>query len=146
MGGVLITMKTVEHNWESALPRERGLREGFETLGDAELVAVLLGTGEKGRSVAHVAVDLLEQAGGLAGLARLGPHALAEQRGVGAAKAARVAAALELGKRALVSGVAGTRLLLTSSEEVARWARCRLGSLDHEQIWALSLDGRNGLR
>src|SRR3954469_9351194 len=115
MGGVLITMKTVEHNWESALPRERGLRQGFETLGDAELVAVLLGTGEKGRPVAHVAMDLLEQAGGVAGLARLGPHALAERRGVGMAKAARVAAALELGKRALLSSSSGTRLVLGSS-------------------------------
>src|SRR3954453_21506738 len=117
MGGVLITMKTVEHNWESALPRERGLREGFETLGDAELVAVLLGTGEKGRSVAHVAVDLLEQEGGLAGLARLGPHALAEQRGVGAAKAARVAAALDLSVGGLLSSMSDAWLLPRVSAE-----------------------------
>src|SRR3954466_8668032 len=102
MGGAM-TMKTVGETWESALPRERGLAEGFETLGDAELVAVLLGTGEKGRPGGHVAMDLLEQAGGVAGLARLGPHALAERRGVGMAKGARVAAALELGKRALLS-------------------------------------------
>src|SRR4051812_25602256 len=141
MGGPM-TMKTVGESWESARPRERGLTEGFETLADAELVSVLLGTGEKGRPVAQVAMDLLEQAGGVAGLALLGPHALAELRGVGVAKAARVAAALELGKRALLASVDGTRLVLSSSAEVARWARVRLASLDHEQIWALSLDGR----
>src|SRR3954470_21037736 len=125
MGGRM-TMKTVGESWESARPRERGLAEGFETLADAELVAVLLGTGEKGRPVAHVAMDLLEQAGGVAGLGRLGPHALPERRGVGMAKGARGAAWLELGKRALLSGSGATRLVLSSSEEVARWARVRL--------------------
>src|SRR4051812_50171873 len=108
MGGPLMTMKTVEHTWESALPRERGLREGFETLGDAELVAVLLGTGEKGRPVAHVAVDLLEQAGGLAGRARPGPDALTEPRGGGAAKAPRGGAALRASQRAVPSGGGGS--------------------------------------
>jgi DNA repair protein RadC len=134
-----------EDTWDAFLPRERGLTEGFDTLADADLVAVLLGTGEKGRPVAHVALELLEQAGGVAGLSRLGPPALAAMRGIGPAKAARIAAGLELGRRAVQRG-GGAKVMLAAADDVARWAAPRLTSLDHEQIWALSLDGRNGLR
>jgi DNA repair protein RadC len=141
----MTAIKADEDGGELSLPRERGLAEGFDTLGDADLVAVLLGTGEKGRPVAHVAFELLQQVGGLSGLCRLGARALAEQRGVGLAKAARIAAGIELGKRAVVQST-GAKLVLSSSEEVARWAKVRLSSLDHEQIWVLALDGRNGLR
>ena len=128
------------------LPRERGLSEGFDTLADFELLAVLLGTGEKGRPVQRLAADLLEQWGGLLGLSRSGPHAFAEMQGVGLAKAARIAAGLELGRRVLMRSSNVPRLNLASSDEVARWARVRLCNLDHEQLWILALDGRNGLR
>jgi DNA repair protein RadC len=128
------------------LPRERGISDGFDTLADSELVAVLLGTGEKGRPVLRVAADLLEQSAGIVGLARMGPHALAEVAGVGLAKAARIGAGFELGRRALMRAVASARPNLSSSADVARWARLRLSALDHEQVWVLALDGRNGLR
>jgi DNA repair protein RadC len=128
------------------MPRERGIAEGFDTLGDAELVAVLLGTGEKGRPALRVASDLLEQSAGIVGLARMGPHALAEVPGVGLVKAARIGAGFELGRRALMRAVGASRPNFASSSEVARWARLRLSTLDHEQVWVLALDGRNGLR
>jgi DNA repair protein RadC len=128
------------------LPRERGLIEGFDSLADFELLAVILGTGEKGRPAQRIAAELLEQWGGLVGLSRSGPHALAETQGVGLAKAARIAAGFELGRRVLVRSNATPRLNLASSAEVARWARVRLASLDHEQLWMLALDGQNGLR
>ena len=128
------------------MPRERGISDGFDTLADAELVAVLLGTGEKGRPALRVASDLLEQSAGILGLARMGPHALAQVAGVGLAKAARIGAGFELGRRALLRAVGGSRANLGSSAEVARWARLRLSALDHEQVWVLALDGRNGLR
>ncbi|MET0591763.1 MAG: DNA repair protein RadC [Polyangiaceae bacterium] len=128
------------------LPRERGLAEGFDSLADFELLSVLLGTGEKGRPVQRVASDLLEHWGGLVGLSHSGPRALAEMHGVGLAKAARIAAGFELGRRVLVRASAVPRLNLASSEQVARWGRVRLASLEHEQLWMLALDGRNGLR
>jgi DNA repair protein RadC len=130
----------------TALPRERGLSDGFDTLADFELLAVLLGTGEKGRPVQRVSAELLEQWGGLVGLSRSGPHALAETPGVGLAKAARIAAGFELGRRVLMRSNGAPRQNLASSAEVARWGRVRLSSLDHEQLWMLALDGRNGLR
>jgi len=128
------------------LPRERGIADGWGSLADAELVAVLLGTGEKGRPALRVAADLLEQSAGVVGLARMGAHAIAEMPGVGLAKAARIGAGLELGRRVLLRSSAAPRQNLASSAEVARWARLRLSQLDHEQVWVLALDGRNGLR
>jgi DNA repair protein RadC len=127
-------------------PRERGIAEGWDSLSDSEIVAVLLGTGEKGRPVLRVAADLLEQSGGLVGLSRLGAHALAQMHGVGLVKAARIAAGFELGRRLLLRTSGMPRLNLASSAEVARWGRIRLSGLDHEQVWVLALDGRNGLR
>jgi DNA repair protein RadC len=144
--GAMTTEVTTARVSSPMLPRERGLAEGFDSLADFELVAVLLGTGEKGRPVQRVAAELLEQWGGLVGLARSGAHALAETQGVGLAKAARIAAGFELGRRALQRSNAAPRLNLASSAEVARFARLRLASLDHEQLWLLALDGRNGLR
>lgn len=130
---------------EALRPRERAIVEGVESLGDVELVALVLGTGTARRAVEPFAADLLDLCGGLEGLARTGLCALAEYPGMGPAKATRIGAALELGRRALLRSVAWPRTSLASSKEVARWAM-PLAGLEHEQVWALALDGRNGLR
>jgi len=126
-------------------PRERALDEGIAVLGDAELMAVVLGTGFTGRPVAEVATGLLEAHGGLEGLARLGAQALAGHPGLGKAKGLRVAAALELGRR-VGQRAARPRDALHSSDTVAAWFAARIGALDHEEMWVISLDGRNGAR
>jgi DNA repair protein RadC len=126
-------------------PRERALDDGVSALGDAELLAVLLGTGTQGRPVGLVAAGLLERAGTLEALARCGPRVLAEHPGVGLAKAVRLAAGFELGQR-VSARVARPRETLRSSAEVAAWFTPRLGALVHEEMWVISLDGRNGLR
>ncbi len=142
-----MTVAPLDHSGQiHSFPRERGLTEGFETLSDADLVAVLLGTGERGRTVNQLAVDVLERAGGLVGIAKTGAHLLASQRGVGAAKAARIGAAIELGLRVTSQRTTAVRVVIGSSQQVAAWARPRLQQLDHEQVWMLALDGRNGLR
>lgn len=126
--------------------RERALQLGVQDLGDAELLALLLGTGSSGHSVELLAQALLEASGGLEGIARLGPHAFAEQHGVGPVKAARLAAAMELGRRVLIRALAERRQVLDSFEAVVDWARPRLAALDHEEVWLLCLDGRSGLK
>ncbi|MDF3069209.1 MAG: repair protein [Polyangiaceae bacterium] len=126
--------------------RERALQSGVQDLGDAELVSLLLGTGPTGSSVEHVALALLESSGGIEGFARLGPHAFAVQPGVGPVKAARLAAALELGRRVVIRTLAERRPLIDSFEAAADWARPRLAALDHEEVWLLCLDGRSGLK
>jgi DNA repair protein RadC len=126
--------------------RERVLVRGAETLGDADLVAVLLGTGAKRRSARELAAALVSEAGGLDGVRRLGATAIASRHGIGPAKAARIAAGIELGQRALLGRISEGEVELGSFESVARWARARLAALDHEEVWLLSLDARAHLR
>lgn len=126
--------------------RERALESGVHELGDAELLALLIGTGSAGRSAERVALALLEASGGLEGVGRLGPHSFAAELGVGPAKAARLAAALELGRRVVIRSLAERRQLIDSFEAAADWGRPRLGALEHEEVWLLCLDGRSGLK
>ena len=127
-------------------PRERAVDVGLGAMGDGELLAMLLGTGASGEPVGVLAAALLEEHGGVRGLARVGIGALAARRGLGAAKGARLAAALELGRRAAEEEVAGADLVVADGAAVSAWARPRLASLDHEELWLLALDGRNRLR
>ncbi len=126
--------------------RERALLSGVQEMGDTELLALLLGTGGAGYSAEQLALSVLEAAGGIQGIARLGPHAFVSQRGVGPAKAMRLAAALELGRRSLVRSLGESRPLIDCFEAVVAWARPRLAALDHEEVWLLCLDGRSGLK
>jgi DNA repair protein RadC len=137
------------HVAEHAVPsldlRERALREGPEILGDSELVALLLGTGAQGQPAPLVAAKLLAAVGCLSGLARVGPSILAAHRGLGPAKAVRLAAAIELGRRVRL-GQTTTPSRMVGFEDVVEWAVPRLACLEHEELWLLSLDGRGGLK
>lgn len=126
-------------------PRERALEDGVKALGDVDLLAILLGTGFADRPVGIVAAMLLDHAGGLDRLARLGPAAIADQPGLGPAKALRIAAAMEIGRRASRER-RDAAIELTTSASVAELMRAKLGPLVHEEMWVLSLDGRNHLR
>ncbi len=127
-------------------PRERAALIGVESLGDAELVAILLGTGYPGVPVGVLAARLIEERGGLAGLARAGMGELIDQEGLGVAKGARLAAAVELGRRVTFAASLEASTRLPDRGAVEAWARPRLATLDHEELWALALDGRHGLR
>lgn len=126
--------------------RERALLAGVDTLHDAELLALVLGTGTAGEPAATVAGSLLSWTGGLAGVLRLGAHRLAERHGIGQAKAARLMAAFELGRRVTLSQLGEKRPLCGSFEQVTQWAQPRLGCLEHEEVWVLCLDSRNGVK
>jgi DNA repair protein RadC len=130
----------------SAGPRERAVSRGVESLGDAELVAVVLGTGYRGVPVGVLAAMLVEEHGGLAGLARTGMGELIHRAGVGMAKGSRLAAAVELGRRIAFAASLDPSTTLPDREAVATWARPRLATIDHEELWLLALDGRHGLR
>jgi len=127
-------------------PRERARQLGIEALGDADLVALLLGTGTVRAPVQAVAGELVATSGGILGLARAGMGELADQRGLGLAKASRIAAAIELGKRCAHAAVNMQADRLHDSASVAAWARPRLAALEHEELWILAVDGRNNLR
>ncbi|HEX5761250.1 MAG TPA: DNA repair protein RadC [Thermoanaerobaculia bacterium] len=128
---------------ETERPRERLLEQGSQALSDAELLAVLLRSGRPGCSAIQLARELLRDAGGLGGLPSFHPRAL-RRLGLGAAKAASVLAALELGRRVLRSQIP-ERDPLTRPNEVASYLAFRYRTLDQEVVGALFLDSRNRL-
>src|SRR5215510_11042007 len=82
-------------------PRERLWHRGVHRIGDEELLSLLVGSGVRARPALAVASELVKASGGVVALSRASPRELAQVRGVGAARAARIAAAFELGRRAL---------------------------------------------
>jgi DNA repair protein RadC len=124
-------------------PRERLLQHGGSSLSDSELLAVLLRTGRVGVSALQMAMDVLRENGGLAGLLTATPHSL-RRSGLGAAKAAALLAAVEVGRR-----LAREQLLdhepLTRPVDVARYLAIRYQTCDQEVMGALFLDARNRL-
>ena len=126
-------------------PRERAIKDGIAAVSDADLLAMVLGSGFVGRPVSLVAAMLLEEVGGLAGLVRRGPSLLATHAGLGNAKALRIAAAIELGRRA-VEQAAQPRASLCTSVEVAAFLAPRVLGIDHEEMWVVALDGKNRFR
>lgn len=126
-------------------PRERLLAKGAAALSDAELLAIFLRVGIRGKSAVDLARDLLAQFNGeLAELAAASTASLAKLPGIGPAKAAQLSAALELARRSLINPLK-ERDALTSPQAVRDWLRLSLGGLQHEVFVALWLDAQNRL-
>lgn len=123
-------------------PRERLRAVGTEGLSDAELLAVLLGTGARNEPVVVLASRVLHEVGGIAGLARTGPGLLEQVVGVGPTKASRIVAAVELGRRVLARPLPrGARV--GSSRDVDAALRPRLADAEVERFIAIALDAKN---
>ena len=122
-------------------PRERLMLKGEQALSDAELLAIVLGTGTHNDPVGVVAQRLLDRVGGLVGLQRAGLAAISASPGIGATKACRLRAALELGTRAN-SRPFDKRAPIRCSNDVAAALRPRLRDEGREHFFALALDVR----
>ena len=124
-------------------PRERLERLGPATLTDHELLAVIVGSGSGRRSALDVADALVGRFDGALGrIARATPAALRSVHGVGRVSAARVTAALELGRRAASDGgVEGDRI--RGPEDVYRRMGPGLRDLSHEEFHALLLTAQH---
>jgi len=111
-------------------PREKLARVGAEALGDNELVALLIGAGTRSRSALLVAQDVIAASDGVPGLARLGLDELCGIRGVGASRASRLLAAIEIGRRALYADPRQRPQMLTTEDLAAylmpRYSGCRV--------------------
>lgn len=124
------------------LPRERFITHGGDRMTTAELLALILGTGTRGRSATAVAQQLLYSVGGIAKLARAEPRELVAIPGIGAARAARVAAAFHLSRRAMEASLAEARVLQSPADLFDR-LRIRMSGLDQEIFLVIALDARN---
>jgi len=125
-------------------PRERLEREGPAALADAELVALVLRTGDRSRDAWSLARSLLARSGGLLGLDSLPGPAMESLAGLGPAKAASLRAALELGRRLDARPLARGRPL-RGPLDVQRHFSSRLRGLRRECFHVLLLDGRHRL-
>lgn len=130
---------------EDERPRERLRRHGAGSLSAAELLALFLRTGTRGRSAVDLARDLLARFDGdLARLASAPAAELEKVPGIGPAKAAQLVAALELARRAL-AGIVRERPLFEQPQAVRDWLKLEIGALPHEVFGVLWLDAAHRL-
>lgn len=122
-------------------PRERMLAQGPKGLSDAELIAIFIRTGIRGRSAVDIGRDLISRFGSLRILLSSDQSKLLDTPGVGPAKAAPLIAALELARRVLREESA-ERSALGSPAAVRDYLRLAIGSRDREVFLALWLDAQ----
>jgi DNA repair protein RadC len=120
-------------------PREKLQRLGAAALGDNELVAIVLGNGQAKASALDLANAVLAGVGGIDGLARARPDDLVRVDGIGAARAAQVLAAVELGRRTLTR-VGRQRVQVTSPRLMAELLLPLYGDRPVEQFGVVLLD------
>ena len=127
---------------EADRPREKLVRVGADALGDNELVAIVLGSGQRNRGALDLANSLLSAVGGLHRLTRSSRDALCRVPGVGEAQAARLLAAVELGRRTLLQPPA-LRPQLRSPRETASYLLPRFSARPVEHFGLVLLDVRS---
>jgi len=123
-------------------PRERLLALGAASLADAELLAILLRTGIKGKSAVDLARQLLGRFGSVGRLLDAGSTNLGETPGLGSAKLAQLQAALELARRALKEEIS-SRNALSSPRAVRDYLRLALAGREQEVFAVLLLDAQH---
>lgn len=123
-------------------PRERLLAQGPGALSDAELLALFLGTGVRGKSAVQVAGELLARFGRVSMVLSAPRGELGKVPGLGAAKCAQITAVMELARRAFTEEMKA-RDSLTSPAAVRGYLRLRMQDLGHECFYCVYLDAQN---
>ena len=131
-------------NWsEDDKPREKLMLKGKSVLSDAELIAILIGSGSRNESAVELSKRILASIdNNLNTLGKLSITKLTEFKGIGEAKAISIVAAMELGRRRREEE---TKELtkITSSKEVFMMMQPLIGELPHEEFWVLYLNNAN---
>jgi len=124
-------------------PREKVMANGIQYLSNAELLAIILGSGTRHMTAVELARQILTDAGNnLQELGRQGIGELVRIKGVGPAKATSILAAMELGRRR--AGVQHSdKVAVKSSETVYKIFHPLMGDLEHEEFWLLMLNRAN---
>jgi DNA repair protein RadC len=124
-------------------PREKLLTKGKNALSDAELIAILIGSGNRNESAVALSKRILQSINGnINALAKLSVEKLVEFNGIGDAKAVAIITALELGKRRQLE-IALEKPKITSSNDAFKIMQPVIGDLEHEEFWVLFLNNSN---
>ena len=130
---------------DSEKPRERLIAEGAFALSNAELIAILLGSGPAGESAVSLASRVLAlERGGLQGFVDYTPQEFMRVRGIGSAKACCLAASIELGRR-IANSAARSQRSLDSPSKAAGYFMEEMRSLKHEVFKVALLNVKNEL-
>jgi len=128
---------------EDDRPREKLMLKGKTALSDAELIAILIGSGNREESAVELSKRILQASGNnLNQLGKSSVKQLMKFKGIGEAKAISIVAALELGRRRR-GEEALKRKKITSSDSVYEVLQPIIGDLDHEEFWILYLNNSN---
>lgn len=124
-------------------PREKLVKKGVQSLSDAEIIALLIGSGTKNESAVELSKKVLKSANNnLNELGKLNISDLTKMKGIGEAKAITILAALELGRRRKGSEII-TKKKITQSKDVFELFQPTIGDLPHEEFWILLLNRSN---
>ena len=131
-------------NWaEDDKPREKLMLKGKQALSDAELIAILIGSGSRNESAVSLSKRILASVdNNLNALGKLSLKQLMDFKGIGEAKAISIAAALELGRRRRVEETVELKKI-SSSKAVFDIMQPLIGELPHEEFWVLYLNNSN---
>lgn len=131
-------------NWDvSDRPREKLILKGKRALSDAELIAILIGSGNRKESAVELSKRILAHCNNNLGkLFRMSLSELEEFHGIGEAKAVSILTGLELGKRLRMADTI-KQDKITSSKDVFNIMEPMLGGLRHEEFWVLFLNNSN---
>ncbi len=135
--------KSIKEWRKEERPREKMLERGSAALTDAELLAILLRTGDSHRSALDLARELLEGAGNsLRTLSNLSPEAITGFKGIGSAKAVTLMAAFEAGRRSMLPALTN-ETVITDAQSVLDFMAPFVAHLDHEECWVIFLSRSN---
>lgn len=124
-------------------PREKLLAKGKQTLTNAELLAILIGSGNRNESAVKLCQRMMKSYQNLLqNIAKVGVEDLMKFKGIGEAKAITIVAALELGRRRR-SEDAQELTQIKSSQDVYRLMYAYIGELSHEEFWIMMLNNSN---
>lgn len=130
-------------NWsEDDRPREKLMLKGKNALSDAELIAILIGSGSRNESAVDLSKRILASADNLNVLGKMSVSQLMNFKGIGEAKAITIISALELGRRRRAED-AVELVKITSSKRVFEIMQPLIGELPHEEFWVLFLNNSN---
>lgn len=128
---------------EEDRPREKLSLQGRRSLSDAELIAILIGSGNRNESAVELSKRILHACNkDLNQLARLNIAELSRFKGIGEAKAVSIIAALELGRRRKET-LSAVRVQVSTSIDVYQAIVSQLKDLNHEEFWILLLNRAN---